>query len=116
MIQLFKSKMIDIKQNRVEPLFVSYKIRSTNFAFFASDINHKNLNLISLVYMIFSLIKWIYLGSIGTKYKFISGMILGDVYLYYGGIRYYLILCSALGSLLTSYLIYLFNFDGHQSW
>jgi hypothetical protein len=116
MIQFFKSKIIDIKQNRVEPLFVSHKIRSTNFGFFALDINHKNFNLIALVYMIFSLIKWIYLGYIGTNDKFISSMILGDIYLYYGGVRYYLILCSALASLLTSYLIYLFNFDRHQSW
>jgi len=108
--------MIDIKQNRVEPLFVSHKIRSTNLGFFALDINHKNFNLIALVYMNFNLLKWIYLGSIGTNDKFISHMILGNVYLYYGGIRLYLIICCALANLLASYFIYLFNFDRHQSW
>ncbi len=66
--------------------------------------------------MIFSLIKWIYLGFNGNNDKFISSMILGYVYLYFGGIRYYLILSSALASLLASYLIYLFNFDRHQRW
>jgi len=116
MIQVLKSKVNNIKKNRVEPLFVNYKNNLRNFGFFALDIRHKNLNLIALIYMIFSFIKWMYLGLNGNTNKFISSMILGYVYLYFGGIRYYLILSSALASLLAAYVIYLFNFDRHQLW
>jgi hypothetical protein len=52
MIQVLKSKVNNIKKNRVEPLFVNYKNNLRNFGFFALDIRHKNLNLIALIYMI----------------------------------------------------------------
>jgi len=112
LMPLFESTNTNRRINYIEQNFVDKKKSLQNFLVLGGS--HQKLNYTELVFMVLSIFKWIFLLIVTGKGVY--NKILGDVYVFYGGIRYYFVISSILASIESAYFMYLFGFDKNQNW